>query len=193
MLDRAINRLTGWLEIVIALMLGAMVILVFGNVVLRYGFNSGIGISEEISRYLFVWMIFFGAIIAVREHTHLGVDALVRVLPRKGKLFCAVAANLLMLATMWLLFQGSWQQTVINYASTSPVAGISMAVLYLPGVIASAAIGMLIILHLYRILFVGVSNENLLFRSEAEQAVNQDHDPDTDLPAAAATANGHSN
>ena len=38
------------------LALVAMVIMVFGNVVLRYGFNKGITVSEEVSRWLFVWM-----------------------------------------------------------------------------------------------------------------------------------------
>lgn len=40
-----------------------MVVLVFGNVVLRYAFNSGITVSEELSRWLFVWL-FVGAIVA---------------------------------------------------------------------------------------------------------------------------------
>jgi hypothetical protein len=46
---------------VIAACLAAMVVLVFGNVVLRYGFNSGIAVSEELSRWLFVWLTFMGA------------------------------------------------------------------------------------------------------------------------------------
>ena len=56
------------LKFVIALCLAVMVVLVFGNVVLRYGFNSGITISEELSRWLLVWLTFLGAIVAVREH-----------------------------------------------------------------------------------------------------------------------------
>ena len=48
-----------------------MVLLVFGNVVLRYGFNSGITVSEEVSRWLFIWGTFMGAIVALREHGRL--------------------------------------------------------------------------------------------------------------------------
>jgi hypothetical protein len=44
-----------------------MVILVLGNVVLRYGFNLGITVSEEISRWLFVWLTFLGATLAMRD------------------------------------------------------------------------------------------------------------------------------
>ncbi|MDB5841304.1 MAG: transporter small permease [Herminiimonas sp.] len=169
MLDRIIDRLMKGLEITIALMLGVMVVLVFGNVVLRYGFNSGIAFSEEASRYLFVWVTFLGAIIAVREHTHLGVDTLVRKMPRKGKIFLAVISDLLIIMVVVLLFQGSVKQTIINYATTSPVAGISLSFLYVPGVIASAAIGVLTVLHLYQILFVGVPDEALILTVESEE------------------------
>ena len=62
-----------------------MVVMVFGNVVLRYGFNSGITVSEEMSRWLFVWMTFLGAIVALREHGHLGTDMLVSRLPAGGQ------------------------------------------------------------------------------------------------------------
>ena len=71
------NRACRALEAVIAAMLAVMVVLVFGNVVLRYGFNSGITVSEEVSRWLFIWMTFLGAIVALREHGHLGVDMVV--------------------------------------------------------------------------------------------------------------------
>jgi TRAP-type C4-dicarboxylate transport system permease small subunit len=57
MFTRVLVRGLEWLLISI---LASMVILVFGNVVLRYGFNSGITFSEEVSRFLFVWMVFLG-------------------------------------------------------------------------------------------------------------------------------------
>ena len=73
-MERILDLYCAFLKGVIALCLAVMVVLVFGNVVLRYGFNSGITISEELSRWLLVWLTFLGAIVAVREHTHLGVD-----------------------------------------------------------------------------------------------------------------------
>ena len=84
------------LKVLIALFLAIMVILVFGNVVLRYGFNSGITVSEEVSRWLFVWLTFLGAIIALREHGHLGVDMLVRRLPNVGKRTCLIVSQLML-------------------------------------------------------------------------------------------------
>ena len=66
------------LEFLVVACLVAMVIMVFGNVVLRYGFNSGISISDEMSRYCFIWLTYLGAMVAMREKGHLGVDTLVR-------------------------------------------------------------------------------------------------------------------
>ena len=52
------------LEILIVVFVVAMVVMVFGNVVLRYGFNSGISISDEMSRYCFIWLTYVGAMVA---------------------------------------------------------------------------------------------------------------------------------
>ncbi len=89
-MSRLVDAYFALLKLLIALLLAAMVVLVFGNVVLRYGFNSGITLSEEVSRWMFVWLTFLGAIVALREHGHLGVDSLVRRLPLWGKKLCFV-------------------------------------------------------------------------------------------------------
>ena len=52
------------LEVLVVVFMVAMVVMVFGNVVLRYGFNSGISISDEMSRYCFIWLTYVGAMVA---------------------------------------------------------------------------------------------------------------------------------
>ncbi len=118
-----------------------MVVLVFGNVVLRYGFNSGITISEELSRWLLVWLTFLGAIVAVREHAHLGVDSLVRMLPPAGKRICFIINYCLMLFADWLLLAGSWRQTIINIDDRAPATGLSIGIFYFVGVIFGVSAG----------------------------------------------------
>jgi TRAP-type C4-dicarboxylate transport system permease small subunit len=105
------------LDMVIALFLAIMVVLVFGNVVLRYAFNSGISVSEEVSRWLFVWLTFLGAIVA-HEGARPPGQRHARVAPAHlGKKVCLIAGHLLMLYITWLLFQGSLQQAQINSTS----------------------------------------------------------------------------
>ena len=84
-MNRLINGYCKLLDALIVLALAIMVVLVFGNVVLRYAFNTGITVSEEVSRWLFVWLVFLGAIVALKEHAHLGSDMLVSRLPVAGK------------------------------------------------------------------------------------------------------------
>lgn len=156
------------LRVCIVASLGLMVVLVFGNVVLRYGFNSGISISEEASRYLFVWLTFIGAVVAMHEHSHLGVDTLVSRLPAAGKKFCAVAADLLMLGCCGLLFAGSLQQTSINMGNAAPVSGIPVGVMHLAGVVASVGLFVVIGLHLLRVLSGRASERDLVQVVESE-------------------------
>src|SRR5437870_12226400 len=102
-MERILDLYCGLLKGVIALCLALMVVMVFGNVVLRYGFNSGITVSEELSRWLFVWMTFLGAIVAMRKHAHLGTDTLIARLPIGARKLCFGIAHLLMLYMCWLM------------------------------------------------------------------------------------------
>jgi len=146
-----------------------MVVLVFGNVVLRYGFNLGITVSEELSRLLFVWLTFLGAIVAMREHGHLGVDILVRRLPAFGKKVCLVISHLLMLYATWLFLEGSWQQTLINLDVGAPATGLSMGLFYGVGVVFSVSVGLILLYDLYRALAGKLSEQEMVMVRESEE------------------------
>lgn len=154
MLDRSIDGMCRLFGVLMVACLALMVLMVFGNVVLRYGFNSGITVSEELSRWLFVWMTFLGAIVAVRKRAHLGTDALVSRLPLVGKKICFAAAHALMLYICWLMGRGAWQQMLINVETTSAVMQVSMAWLYASGVVFAVLAGGLVLVELLR-LFAG--------------------------------------
>jgi fumarylacetoacetate (FAA) hydrolase family protein/TRAP-type C4-dicarboxylate transport system permease small subunit len=113
MLDTLIDRYCRFINLLIALALALMVVLVFGNVVLRYAFNSGIAVSEGCRAGSSCGSPFW-ALSAIKENAHLGTDMLVSRLPVAGK-FCLVLSQLLMLYITWLFFDGSLQQTRINW------------------------------------------------------------------------------
>jgi TRAP-type C4-dicarboxylate transport system permease small subunit len=158
------------LNVVIALCLAVMVVLVFGNVVMRYGFNTGITLSEELSRWLFVWMTFMGAVIALKEHGHLGTDMLVSKLGPVGKKLCLGLSYVLMLFVCWLLFKGAYQQTMINMDSTSAVMEVSMAWIYAPGVVFAVMGGLILLTGLLRLLTGQVSEKDLVITQESEES-----------------------
>jgi TRAP-type C4-dicarboxylate transport system permease small subunit len=167
-MNRLIDGYCGLLARLIALLLAAMVVLVFGNVVLRYVFNSGITVSEEISRWLFVWMTFLGAIVALKEHGHLGTDMLVGRLGNRGKKLCLVTGQLLMLYATWLLFSGALAQVRINADVHAPVTGASMAIFYASGVVFAVSAALLLVRELWRTLSGQMRDEDLVMVQESE-------------------------
>ncbi len=154
---------------VIATCLAVMVVLVFTNVVLRYAFNSGITISEELARWLFVWMTFLGAIVALHEKGHLGTDMLVAKLPDAGKKFCLFVGYLLMLFTCWLVFKGTYDQVVINWTATSAAMEVSMAIFYGCGMVFAVS-GAVILAHdLWRLVSGQMARDELVGVRESEE------------------------
>ena len=168
--DRILRGYCRVLEAVIAVCLAIMVVLVFGNVVLRYAFNSGIAVSEEVSRWLFVWLTFLGAIVALREHGHLGTEALLARLGPGGKKACIVVGYVLMLVCCWLLFRGAVEQTKINWDSSAPSSGASMAWFYAAGIVFGVSAAAVLVNDLVKILTgrLAVADLHLVKESEDE-------------------------
>ena len=140
------------LEILIASCLALMALLVFSNVVLRYGFNSGIAMSTELARLLFVWLIFLGAILASVQHAHIGFDSLVRKLPLGARKGLVLFTGLLMLAACVMFLIGGWAQTKINLDNSYPVLGVSYAWLYGVALVFGAGMALAIINNIWRAL-----------------------------------------
>ena len=173
-MDKLINQFCKLLDGVIAAMLALMVVLVFGNVVLRYGFNSGINLSEELSRWLFVWMTFLGAVVALNERAHLGTDSLISRLPPGGKKLCLLLTLLLMLFLTWLVFLGSYEQVKINWGSTSAVMETSMGYFYASGLVFSVLSVPVLLLQLFRLVTGRMSDAELVNISENEDVPHGD-------------------
>jgi TRAP-type transport system small permease protein len=169
-IERLVDLYCRLLKVAIVLCLAAMVVLVFTNVVLRYVFNSGIATSEELSRWLLVWLTFLGAIVALREHAHLGVDTLVRALPALGKRVCFIASYLLMLYADWLLTLGSWKQAVLTYGDTAPASGISVGLFfYSAGLVFGVSAAVILLLDLVRVLSGKATEEDLISVKESDE------------------------
>lgn len=169
LVDRALRGYTRALDFLSGLCLAIMVVLVFGNVVLRYTMNSGITVSEELSRWLFVWLTFMGAVVALREHGHLGTDVLVSRLPATGKKICLVIAQVAMLYVSWLLLSGSWAQMLINWETEAPVTGASVGIFYASGVLMGGSGIVILLRDLLRTLFVPLADHELVMVRESEE------------------------
>ena len=168
------TRIIDWyfqaLKYFVVFLVSTMVVLVLGNVILRYGFNSGITVSEELSRWAFVWLTYSAAIIAMRENTHLGMDSFVSMLPVWGKKVCYVLSHLIMLFCVVLFCFGSWEQAVINYGLSAPASGLSAGIFYYgAGIFFSVPAALILLKNLY-LMFTGQLEDNeLISIKESEE------------------------
>jgi TRAP-type C4-dicarboxylate transport system permease small subunit len=124
-----------------ALALAAMVVLVFGNVVLRYGFGTGLAWGEEISRLLFVWLVFIGATSAYPRGEQMAFTGLVARFKGRALLVATLLVHLAVLVSCVLVAWGAWQQVMVGTNSKSVVLGYPMWLLPLPAFVSSLVIG----------------------------------------------------
>lgn len=173
-MTRWLNGYARLLEGAVVALLALMVMLVFGNVVLRYGFNSGITVSEELSRWLFVWLTFLGAVIGLHERAHLGTDLLLSRLPPVGQRACLALGQALMLYVTWLLLSGAWAQLLINRDVEAPITGASVAWFYGSGVVFALSAGLILLHDLLRTLSGRIDLNELVMVQESEDLAQVD-------------------
>ncbi|WP_296764123.1 TRAP transporter small permease [Sediminimonas sp.] len=106
----------------IAVILGAMTLITFTNVVLRYGFNTGLIWGLEATSFLFAWLVLFGASHAVKITANLGVDALISYFsPQLRRLIGLLAVALCLFYAAFLL-KGAWDYWA-NFANLPQTTG----------------------------------------------------------------------
>lgn len=149
---RLADLLFAGIEGLLALLLVGMLVMVLGNVLLRYAFGTGIVVSEELSRLGLVWVTFAGAVVAWRRGAHLGVDNLVHLLPPAGRWVCAVLSEGLTTACCVLVVLGTWQQHAVSVSTHSLVTGMPLIWMYGMGYVAGGGIGLLSLHQLLRLL-----------------------------------------
>jgi TRAP-type transport system small permease protein len=150
--NRVVTFFFKGLEGLMVLLLAAMVIMVFGNVVLRYLFDTGIDVSEELSRFFFVWLTFIGAVVVGRENAHLGVETLVAKLGNNGRKVCMVLSDLFVIVCCAVFFWGTWLQAEINATNYAPITEISMLWVYGVGFFSSLGLGLMALFRILRVL-----------------------------------------
>lgn len=137
---RRITRATDMLlGITIVTFLAAMVLLVFVNVVLRYGFNTGLSVSDELARFLFVWMTFLGAILGHRRRLHAGVTMLRDRLHSRMQVAFDASCEIIILFCSILLVRGAWKLALSNHDNLAPLTKIPMSLFYGVGVVTGCA------------------------------------------------------
>lgn len=99
------------LEGILAVLIAVLSCIVFINVILRYGFESSILSVDELSRYLFVWLTFIGAIVAFMDNAHVQVTFVVEKLSPANQRRLSLLTHSLILLLCIALGWGSLQKS----------------------------------------------------------------------------------
>ena len=138
-MEKKSNRLERLVETLMAVALGLIVVLVFSNVVGRYLLGASFAGAEELSRLLFVWLVFMGAVLTLRRRAHLGVTLVQARLPIWARRSCAIVTHLLTLYALWLFLEGSWTQTQIGLHNYSTVLHYPNALMASAGIMCAGS------------------------------------------------------
>lgn len=131
------------IDVLMAIILSCMVGLVFANVVLRYGFSSGLRQSVELSRMGLVWVVMLGAVVVLRRDEHLAVTEFSEKLMPKAVPYLRRLCWLVVFISVGMLFIGSFNQMMNNWSDISQLTGLPSALFYLAGVVSGLLMGIL--------------------------------------------------
>lgn len=119
------------IKLSLVVMMIAIAVLTFYQVVMRYGFNKSSSWSEEAIRFTFIWCSFLGVAMGVREKSHIGISILVELFSPKIQRAVEVVGYLaIMVFSGYLIYYG-WQVVMATGAQKSPALGVSMSYIYL--------------------------------------------------------------
>lgn len=147
-MSKFMDKLFKGIDYFTGILTGLMVLFVFLNVVLRTFFNSGLTWSEELARYLFVYVTYIGAISAMRANGHLGVDTLISRVKPGVQMAMYLISQTMIAALMCILVQGAYKMVIQNTQSRTAALGIPYSVLYFAGIITGISIAILAVANI---------------------------------------------
>jgi len=115
-------------------------VLTFYQVTMRYVFKLAPFWSEEIVRFLFIWITFIGAAIGIKEHIHIGIDVLVNIFSKPVQKVINIIVYILISTFGLFLIYFGWPVVVMTNNQPSPALGIPMSYIYISVPIMGAMI-----------------------------------------------------
>lgn len=109
-------------ETLIAVILGLMTVLTFANVIARFAFNSNILWALELTVFMFAWLVLLGSSYAVKKRAHLGVDAVINLVPTSTRRAMGLVSVACCIIFTLLMLKGAWDYFA-PYANLSPTSG----------------------------------------------------------------------
>lgn len=155
--QRSILAMLGWslansLEILAGTMLAAICVIVFMGVFFRYFLHIGLGWTEELARYLQIWMTFIGATVAVKHWSHFQLTIVNQWIPAATHRFTSIFSILVVMALAAIMIKNGADITRVSWSQTSPIMGWNFGYLYLVVPVSGVLMELFAVRHLIRAL-----------------------------------------
>ncbi|NCB00773.1 MAG: TRAP transporter small permease [Spirochaetia bacterium] len=152
---KILDYVFSWALRLAMVLLVLMVLIVFSNVVLRYGFNSGIRWSEEVALIIVIWFTFIAMALGVKENLHINITILPKKLPRIFNDILNILKYVLEIFIGIILFYYGYGVTKNAARSSLPATGISNAINYIIVPIAA------VFITLYALYYLSIAIKDL--------------------------------
>jgi TRAP-type C4-dicarboxylate transport system permease small subunit len=117
--DRIVNGSLFFLTLVLVFTTGT-------QISLRVFFDLPLSWTEEVARYAFIWWVFFGAMIALRERRHLGIDILANAFPRRFRRCWDMGISVGILGYLVVMFIQGIKLTRIQMIHNTPITDVPL-------------------------------------------------------------------
>ena len=131
LIDNIYKALETVIRFLVLVLLGLMVVIVFANVVTRYYLQFSLAWSEEVTRFMLVWLVFLGSFLAYINDEHLGLDIVVKKMPPTLRKIVAVCTNALVIFALYAVLEGGYLMMMANFDWLSPAAEIPQGYVYI--------------------------------------------------------------
>lgn len=151
--ERLIQRLLQVEQALIEVMIVAMALLIFAEVVCRNVFSFSLMFTDELAGYLLVGLVFLGMPVALAKGALFRVEVLLHRLPAAGRAWLELVFNLMSLAFALVLLLQLWQFVVDSWQRGVRAPTVLSTPLYLPQalmVVGTASLVLVLVLHVLR-------------------------------------------
>jgi len=142
--QRAVDGIVRWIVIVLMLVMTVTVCL---QILFRYVFNIPLGWSEEMARFAFVWVSFFGASALMRIREHINVTIFLDRFPARLQAVAVFLANLVAVICVYFFIVGGIALTTNEWRQLAPAMEIPMGWVYLAIPISSGLMGIWVLIQ----------------------------------------------
>lgn len=120
-------------EYLLSVILSTTVILITVQVFMRYVMHASPSWTEELARYLFIWMVYIGISYGVKMQRHIKVDAILLILPHKAQKLLLILSNVLFIVfCVFIIYQGTAvAMNLLSFGQTSPALSVPMGYIYM--------------------------------------------------------------